>query len=330
MILTRRKAMALMATAALLPAARASAMETLRFGHDQPLGSMYDAGHQALKAAVAERAGGKLAIEVFPAAQLGNEVAMIEGMRLGSIDGAVSHVANAATVVPELAFFSVSYLFQDRDHFERVIADSAFRAKVEELIASKELGLKLLGFYSAGVRNIYTRRGPATTPEELAGTKLRVMNNPVEAKIWGTIGAIPTPMNFGEVYQALQSGVLDAAENAPAVIESNKHFEAAGTIILTEHQRSIALLLMSQAKFDALAPDLQEQLLAAASDASAAERDRDAQLNAEAIERMKERGAEIVLPDKAAFAAKVAPIQDEVATSLGMEGMLALIRSHAG
>ena len=302
---------------------------TLRFGHDQPPGSMYDEGHQALQRIAAEKSGGSITIEVFPAAQLGAEVAMIEGMRLGSVDGAVSHVANAATVVPELAFFSVAYLFQDRDHFERVVNDPVFIARIEELVASHDVGLKVLGIYSAGVRNIYTRRGPATTPDELRGTKLRVMNNPVEAQVWTAIGVIPTPMNFGEVYQALQSGVLDAAENGLAVIESNKHFEPAPTIILSEHQRSVALLLMSEERFNALPTEAQAALTAAATEAAAYERQRDAELNAEAIERMKAKGAEIVEPDRALFAARVAPIQDEVATSLGMTDVLELIRSHA-
>ncbi len=303
---------------------------TLRFGHDQPPDSMYDAGHQALKRLVEDASEARIDLQVFPAAQLGSEVAMIEGMRIGSVDGAVSHVANAATVVPELALFSVSYLFEDRDHFESVIADPAFRARIEEIIASKDIGLKLLGFYSAGVRNIYTRLGPANTPEDLEGTKLRVMNNPVEALIWETIGVIPTPMNFGEVYQALQSGVLDAAENAPSVIESNRHYEAADTIIMTEHQRSLALLLMSEATLNALPADIQEVVMTAATEAAAIERDRDAQLNAEAIERMEARGVEIVVPDRALFAAKVASIQDDVAADLGMTDILELIRSHGG
>jgi TRAP-type transport system periplasmic protein len=326
----RTSAFAAFLATALASLAPASAQDvTLNFGHDQPPGSMYDEGHLALQRIVAEESGGAVAVSVFPAAQLGAEVAMIEGMRLGSVDGAVIHVANAATVVPELAFFSVAYLFQDRDHFERVVNDPAFIARIEQLVASHDVGLKVLGVYSAGVRNIYTRRGPATTPDELRGTKLRVMNNPVEAQVWTAIGAIPTPMNFGEVYQALQSGVLDAAENGLAVIEANKHFEPAPTIILSEHQRSVALLLMSEARFDALSPDAQAALAAAATEAAAYERQRDAELNAEAIERMQAKGAEIVEPDRALFAARVAPIQDEVAASLDMSDMLALIRSHA-
>lgn len=301
----------------------------MRAGHDQPVGSMYDEGHGMLRKLLDERSGGRVKLDVFPAAQLGSEVAMIEGARLGTIDITVAHVANAATVVPELALFSVAYLFKDGAHFERVVEDQKFRDRIESLVAGKNLGIRVIGYYSAGVRNIYTRRGPAKTPDDLKGTKIRVMNNPVEAKIWNTLGAIPTPMNFGEVYQSLQSGVLDAAENGLAVIESNRHYEAAKTIILTEHQRSLALLLMSDRKLAGLPADLQPVLTAAAREASTFERKRDTELNAAAIDRMKARGAQVVEPDRAAFAARIAPIQDEVAANLKMTDVLAIIRGHA-
>jgi TRAP-type transport system periplasmic protein len=301
----------------------------LRAGHDQPVGSMYDEGHKMLQKLLDERSGGKMKLDTFPAAQLGSEVAMIEGVRLGTLDISAAHVANASTVVPELALFSVAYLFKDRDHYEKVVNDPKFQARIDQLVASKNLGVKVIGYYSAGVRNIYTRRGPANTPDDLKGTKIRVMNNPVEAKIWNTLGAIPTPMNFGEVYQSLQSGVLDAAENGLAVIESNRHYEAAKTIILSEHQRSISLLLMNERKLNGMSADQRNILLAAAKEAAVFERKRDAELNAEAIERMRAKGAQIVEPNRSSFSTRIAPIQDEVAASLKMTDVLELVRSHA-
>jgi len=306
-------------------ASDATAQTRLRFGHDQPVGSMYDEGHQALKKLLAN----KIQIDIFPAAQLGSEVAMIEGVRIGSIDGAVIHVANASTVIPELSLFSVSYLFKDGNHFEAVVNDPKFKERIESLVKGKNLGLKVIGYYSAGVRNVYTRKGPASTPEDLKGTKIRVMNNPIEAKIWSTIGTIPTPMNFGEVYQSLQTGVLDAAENGLAVIESNRHYEAAKTIIMTEHQRSLSLLFVNERKFNGLPADQQKALLDAGADASVIQRKRDTELNAEAVDRMKAKGTTFVVPDKARFLALIAPIQDEVATTLKMNDVLALVRGHA-
>ena len=253
---------------------------------------------------------------------------MIEGIRLGSVDGAVIHVANASTVVPELALFSVSYLFKDADHYEKVVNDPKFQARIESLVADKKLGLKVIGYYSAGVRNLYTRKGPAQSPDDLKGTKVRVMNNPIEAKIWSTIGTIPTPMNFGEVYQSLQTGVLDAAENSLSVIESNRHYEAAKTIILTEHQRSLSLLFMSERKFSGLPADQQKAILDAGREASIIQRKRDAELNAEAIERMKQKGTQFIVPDRAKFAALIQPIQDEVAQTMKMTDVLELVRNH--
>jgi len=318
-----------LALAALLAAPVQAQDLQLRAGHDQPVGSMYDEGHKMLQKLLEERSGGKMKLAVFPAAQLGSEVAMIEGVRLGTLDMSAAHVANASTVIPELALFSVAYLFKDRDHYEKVVSDPKFQARIDQLVASKNLGVKVIGYYSAGVRNIYTRRGPANTPDDLKGTKIRVMNNPVEAKIWNTLGAIPTPMNFGEVYQSLQSGVLDAAENGLAVIESNRHYEAAKTIILSEHQRSISLLLMNERKLNAMSAEQRNTLLAAAKDAAVFERKRDAELNAEAIERMRAKGAQIVEPNRASFSARIAPIQDDVAATLKMTDVLELVRSHA-
>ena len=309
--------------------AAADAQTKLRFGHDQTIGSMYDEGHQALKRLAAEKSGGKIDIAVFPAAQLGTEVGMLEGMRIGAVDGAVTITANTSTIIPELALFSVSYLFKDGDHFERVINDPKFVDRISKLIEDKKLGYKFLGFYSVGVRNIYTRRGPAKTPDDLKGTKMRVMNNPIEAQIWTALGTIPTPMNFGEVYQSLQTGVLDAAENSLSVIESNRHFEAAKTIIMTEHQRGLGLLMMSERRFNAMSPQLQKIMMEAAKEACVIQRKRDTELNADSISRMQAKGVEVITPDRAKFASLIVPVQDEVAAKFNLKDVLELIRSHA-
>lgn len=192
------------AIAALLFGFSVSAQDfTLRAGHDQPVGSMYDEGHQMFKKLVEERSKGRIRVNVFPAAQLGAEVAMVEGLRLGTIDVICANAPNAAAFIPELGLFSVAYLFKDIQHFERVVNDPKFVQRMESLVASKNLGIRLVGFYAAGVRNVYSRKGSVASPDDLKGVKIRVQNNPIEVKVWRTFGAIPTPMNFGEVYQAL-------------------------------------------------------------------------------------------------------------------------------
>jgi tripartite ATP-independent transporter DctP family solute receptor len=317
------------AIAALLFGFSVSAQDfTLRAGHDQPVGSMYDEGHQMFKKLVEERSKGRIRVNVFPAAQLGSEVAMVEGLRLGTIDVICANAPNAAAFIPELGLFSVAYLFKDIQHFERVVNDPKFVQRMESLVASKNLGIRLVGFYAAGVRNVYSRKGSVAGPDDLKGVKIRVQNNPIEVKVWRAFGAIPTPMNFGEVYQALQSGVLDAAENGLAVIESNKHFEAAKYVSQTEHQRNLSALYVNEKKLASLPKDLQEIVLQAGKEAAVYERKKDAELVAAAADRLKSRGAVLTSPDKSRFIQLIAPIQDEVARELKAIELLQLVRAH--
>jgi tripartite ATP-independent transporter DctP family solute receptor len=326
----KRFSAVLTASALALASWGASAQQiTLRMGHDQPVGSMYDEGHKMFKKLVEERSKGRIKADVFPAAQLGSEVAMVEGVRLGSIDVICANAPNAAAFVPELGLFSVAYLFKDIPHFERVVNDPQFAKRIDDIIASKNLGIKRIGFYAAGVRNIYSRKGSVASPDDLKGVKIRVQNNPIEVRVWKTFGAIPTPMNFGEVYQALQSGVLDAAENGLAVIESNKHNEAAKYISLTEHQRNLSAVYINEKKLASMPPDLQKIVLDAALEASAYERKRDAELVAEAAGQLKAKGAVLTTPDKTKFIALIAPIQDEVAKDLKATDVLLIVRKHA-
>jgi tripartite ATP-independent transporter DctP family solute receptor len=325
----KRFAAVLTATTLALVSWSAAAQTTLRMGHDQPVGSMYDEGHQMLRKLIEERSGGKLKGAVFPAAQLGSEVAMVEGLRLGSIDVICANAPNAAAFVPELGLFSVAYLFKDLAHFERVVNDPAFAKRFDEIVASKNIGIKRIGFYAAGVRNIYSRKGSVASPDDLKGVKIRVQNNPVEVKVWKAFGAIPTPMNFGEVYQALQSGVLDAAENGLAVIESNKHHEAAKFITQSEHQRNLSALYINEKKLASLPADLQKIVLQAAAEAAVHERKKDAELVAAAANTLKSKGAVMTTPDKAKFISLIAPIQDEVAKDLKATDLLAIVRKHA-
>jgi tripartite ATP-independent transporter DctP family solute receptor len=326
----KRMAALLACTALVLAWGPAGAQQiTFRMGHDQPVGSMYDEGHNMFKKLLEERSQGRIKAAVFPAAQLGSEVAMVEGLRLGSIDVICANAPNAAAFVPELGLFSVAYLFKDIGHFEKVVNDPQFAKRIDEIIASKNLGIKRIGFYAAGVRNIYSRKGSVAGPDDLKGVKIRVQNNPIEVKVWKTFGAIPTPMNFGEVYQALQSGVLDAAENGLAVIESNKHNEAAKYISQTEHQRNLSSLYINEKKLASLPADLQKIVLDAALEASAHERKKDAELVAAAADRLRSKGAVLTTPDKAKFIALIAPIQDEVAAELKATDLLQIVRRHA-
>jgi len=224
---------------------------------------------------------------------------------------------------------SVAYLFKDRAHVDRVVNDPKFSAELDKIIAGKNLGIKRIGYYTSGVRNIYSRKGSVNSPDDLKGVKIRVQNNPVEVQVWKAFGAIPTPMNFGEVYQALQSGVIDAAENGLAVVESNKHYEAAKYISQTEHQYGVNPLFINEKKLASLPPDLQKLVLQAALDASVYERKKDNEFVDAAVDGLKAKGAILTKPDKAPFIALIAPIQNQVAQNIKATEILEVIRSNA-
>ena len=208
--------------------------------------------------------------------------------------------------------------------------DPQFIKRVDEIIASKNLGIKRIGLLRGRrAQHLQPRRARSPAPDDLRGVKIRVQNNPVEVKVWKAFGAIPTPMNFGEVYQALQSGVLDAAENGLAVIESNKHYEAAKSISQTEHQRNSLRSSSTRRSSRACRPTCRSRRWT--------RRPRPRSTNARwtpswsrhAADRLKSKGGHLTAPDKAKFIALIAPIQDEVASELKTTDVLQIIRSHA-
>jgi tripartite ATP-independent transporter DctP family solute receptor len=301
----------------------------LRAAHESPAGTLLDYGHQFFAKRVGELSGGRMVVEVFPGGQLGSEVAMVEGVRLGSIDVTAAQAANMATVVPELGLFSVSYLFRDKEHYDRVLNDPKFQRRVEELVASRNVNLKIIGFYGGAMRSVYVRTGPVRTPDDLKGLKLRVMNNPIESRIWKAFGAIPTPMNFAEVYSALQTGVIDGGETIPSVMETSKLYQPAKFVSLTEHQFTFAPLVINEKRFASLPSDLQKIVLDAGREASAVERKQETSDNIAAVNRVRTLGANIVEPDKVKFQAAVASIHDDVARELKVTDLLQMIRDAA-
>jgi TRAP-type C4-dicarboxylate transport system substrate-binding protein len=229
-------------------------------------------------------------------------------------------------VAPYRQIWALPYLLKTSEEFYK-FAYGPVGIEVGDEI--ERAGLKFITWVSAGERGLAMRSKCITNPESMKGMKIRVMANPIEAKIWSTFGGIPTSMPTGEVYSALQVGAIDGGENSPSVIESFKYNEPAPHVALTEHQYSIAPLIMSEKRFNAMNPELQKVFMDVIRETCQYQRKRDAELVAESLERMKTKGTKITQPDKAKFAALAAPIQEEVAKNLKVEDLLALVRSHA-
>jgi TRAP-type C4-dicarboxylate transport system substrate-binding protein len=196
----------------------------LKAGTDQPGDHSYNQGMKHLANRVAELTNGQVKVDVFIGATLGNEVSMLEGLRMGTVDICCAAAPNASTIVPDFNMFSSNYLFMNYEHFRKVITQPEFVQMMTDMIRKRNVGIEFMGLYTCGVRSLYNRLRPVYTPDDVKGMKIRVMASPIEAKMWKSYGAIPISIPTPEVYTALQQGVADGAENSPITFFVYKHF----------------------------------------------------------------------------------------------------------
>lgn len=298
---------------------------TLRLGHDQPTAHAYHHGAQFFAERVAELTDGEVEIRIFPGAQLGNEMAMLDGLVAGNLDLSIAAAANSSTYIPEFGFFSVSYLFSGPEHFKRTMMDEDFNELLDEKIDPAALGFRRITTHAAGVRNIYTNREVGSL-EDLSGMRMRVMASPVESQVWSTLGTLPTAIPFGEVYTAMQTGLLEGAENAAAVYSSNKHFEVAPYYTLTGHQWLVAFLFASEEIWQELPENVQEAMLQAGQEMTPFVIDFTLASDEEHLEQLQAEGVTVSEIDVAPFMEAIGPLQDPIAEELGMAAVLERIR----
>ena len=301
---------------------------TLKFGHDNNTDASYHAGALEFQRLVEERTDGRVHIEIFPSAQLGDEAALLEGVRMGTVDFAPCGCSNAATVFPMLGLFSVSYLFRDQEHFDACVAsDSDVYTRVKALVAAEDSGATVGGIFTIGKRSVINSKHPIVEPEDMQGIKLRVMSSPIETRVWSALGAMPTSIATSETYSALQTGVVDGAENAPIIVYSWKFHEVAKYYSLTEHQFFMSPVFVSDKVAEKLPEDLYGIVMECLEEACVYERQEDISINEQALENLAAGGCEINDDvDKEAFMEILSPLQDEVAAEYQVEDVLQMIR----
>ena len=217
---------------------------------------------------VKEKSGGKLIIDVYPSGQLGNETESIEQVQLDLIDFVRVNSVTLAQVASEVGVFTLPYIFKDSKHKYEVL-DGEIGSNVSYDL--EKYNMLNLGYLEAGTRNFYTTK-PVKSIKDLKGMKIRVQPSAIPVAMVKMIGAVPTPMNYGEVYSSLQTGVIDGAENDFVSYNTSSHYEVAKNYILDGHLSPPALLLMSKKTFDKLSPKNQKIITEAAAEATEWER----------------------------------------------------------
>lgn len=301
---------------------------TLRLGHDQPITSTYHGTVLHFAEQLAEETDGKVELKIFPGGQLGSETAMLEGLEAGNVEIAISAAANASTYVEALGMFSVGYLFANKDHFVRTLQDPEFEKLIDAKIDAADTGFRRIATITAGLRNVYSSKGPVRTIADLEGQKMRVMASPIESQVWGNLGALPLAMPMGDVYTGMQTGLLSAAENAAGNYAGTKHFEVAPYYSMTGHQWLICFIFVSDRTWDKLPADVQAAILKVGSELPAHAVDFAVENDAKELQKIVDaHGVKVNDVDPAPFMKHLAPLQDSVAEELEMTAVLARIRA---
>jgi len=277
---------------------------------------------------VERRTEGNVTIRVYHSGSLGDDETTIDEMRLGTIDFVLGGVANATAFLPEYQITGFSYLFEDMDHFKRVVSpDSPVLKHFQQLHEERDIPLKLLALAGGGTRVTSTNFGPVSRPDSLKGINIRLPGNPLEVKIWEAFGALPTTLPWGDIYSSMQSGLVQGFESTISGYYGSKLYEVAPHQSMTNHQIMISHFTMSKAANDKLPAEYREVIEEVAIEAGILGTEKgeeyDQTLQAEMVEKY---GVEVYEVDMDAFAEIVIPMHDELAAEIGLTELLQMIR----
>jgi tripartite ATP-independent transporter DctP family solute receptor len=250
---------------------------------------------------VAKKSDGKLTLEIYPSSQLGSEKQCLELLQIGSLGMTKVSAAVMENFSPDLRVLGYPYLFRDDEHRFKVY-DGAIGKQL--LSGSEKYWLKGLTYFDAGNRSFYTKNTPIDKPEDLQGLKVRVMQSPTAIEMVKTFGGSPTPISWGELYTALQQGVVDGAENNLPSFYSSKHYEVCKFLSLDEHTSVPDILAISTIVWDKLKDSEKKWITEAAEEATVYQHKLWKEAEQEALEEVEKAGVEVSYPDKSLFEEK--------------------------
>jgi tripartite ATP-independent transporter DctP family solute receptor len=316
---------ALLASAALSGAAFAECEVTLKSSDTHPDGYPTVAAVQKMGEMVKERSGGRICVEVFHSAQLGEEKDTIEQTKFGVIDLNRVSMGPFNNIIEETKVVSLPFIFRSVDHMHKVM-DGDVGAEIAA--AFEPHGFVALAFYDGGSRSFYNSKKPITSVEDLAGMKVRVMQSDVFVDMMTALGANATPMPYGEVYSGIQTGVIDGAENNWPSFESSGHYEVAGYYTLNEHLIVPEVLVMSKVSWDKLSPEDQGLLRAAARESMPINRKLWAAREKESEDKVRAAGVQVIDDiDKTPFIEAMVPVYEKHANTPKLQDLVTRIQA---
>ncbi len=261
---------------------------------------------------LADATGGRLTIQMYASMQLGGEKEAIEQAQIGAIQLARISVGALGPVVDDLNVFNLPFLFRNTAHMEKVIDGPIGQELLDKVTDNPNTHLVGLAWMDAGARNFYDTKKPIRSIADLKGLKIRVIGNPIFVDMMTALGGNGVAMGYDQVFAALQTGVVDGAENNPPSFYFDHHYEVAKYYTLTEHLIVPEILVFSRPSWDKLSKDDQALIARLAREAQADERRLWQAKEAEAMAKMKAAGIEIItIADKTPFQQAVKPVWDK-------------------
>ncbi|MFZ5430771.1 MAG: TRAP transporter substrate-binding protein [Bacteroidota bacterium] len=277
----------------------------LKLAHGLPTDHPVHLAMEFMAQRTAELSGGKLTVEVYPAGQLGSEQQCVELLQIGSL--AITKVSAAAmeSFAEAYKVFGLPYVFRSKEHTFNVLDGEIGQ---ELLVSTEDKWIHGLCYYDAGSRSFYTKDRPINHPDDLSGLKIRVMQSITAVEMMRALGGSATPITWGELYTALQSGVVDGAENNPPSLYTSRHYEVCKYFSLDEHTTIPDILIISQKIWDKLSPQEQQWIQQAADESVVLQRKLWAESEELSLAEVQKAGVIINYPDKQPFIDKVQPL----------------------
>ncbi|WP_263219032.1 TRAP transporter substrate-binding protein [Pseudomonas atacamensis] len=290
-------------------AGAAQAEMKLKFADIHPAGYPTVVAEENMGKALTKQTNGELTFQYFPGGVLGSEKEVIEQMQVGAVQLSRVSLGIVGPVVPDVNVFNMPFIFRDQQHMRNVI-DGPVGDEILGKITNSEFGLVALAWMDGGTRNIYTKK-PVRKLEDLKGMKIRVQGNPMFIDMMNAMGGNGIAMDTGEIFSALQTGVIDGAENNPPTLLEHNHFQNAKFYSLTGHLILPEPIVMSKITWEKLTPDQQEMVKKAAKAAQAEERVLWDKKSAASEEKLKAAGVEFITVDKKPFYDATASVREK-------------------
>jgi tripartite ATP-independent transporter DctP family solute receptor len=282
----------------------------IRLGHGLNTGHSVHQGMIFFGEKLQEISGGKFKVQIYPSQQLGTERQCLELLQIGSLDMTKVSAGVLENFSPSIKVFGIPYLFRDKEHAFRVLDGPVG----EELLnGTEKYWLKGLGYYDSGSRSFYTIDKPIEHPNDLKGLKIRVMESQTAIDMVKSFGGSPTPISWGELYTALQQGVVDGAENNPPSFYLSRHYEVCKYYIIDEHTVLPDVVLMSTHFWNDLSNQDQEWIQKAMDLSVVEQRRLWLKSEIESLEAVKAAGVKVSYPNKSNFAEISGSVLDQYA-----------------